>query len=170
MSVHFQDETRLGLITEGGRKITLKGVKPIGIKQYERKCFYLYGTVSPLTGRTFFVELPYLDGECCQIFMDEFGKSHREGLHILVWDRASCHTSGKLKCPPNVVLLPLPSASPELNPIERFWQDLKKVLKWRVFKDLDELKEELWKVLKTWSKERLKSLTLFPYLEDAINA
>lgn len=166
--LHFQDESRLGLITEGGRKITAKGIKPVGVKQFQRQNFYLYGTVTPLTGQSFFVELPYLDLECFQIFMDEFAKSHRKGLHIIVVDRASCHMSAKLKLPSNVVLLPLPPYSPELNPIERFWQELKRVLKWRLFDSLDNLKEDMWNILKHWPKRSIRQTTFYPFIQEAL--
>jgi len=33
-----------------GRMITLKGVKPIGKKQWKRGNFYIYGAVKPATG------------------------------------------------------------------------------------------------------------------------
>lgn len=43
----------MGLKTEPGRLITRKGVKPIGIMQWKRDNFYLYGLVEPLTGEHF---------------------------------------------------------------------------------------------------------------------
>lgn len=145
LTIHFQDETILGLITEGGRKITLRGVKPIGIKQYIRKSYILYGAIAPLTGQGFFLELPKLNSECFQLFLKKFGRSHRDGLHILVLDQAKFHTAQILKCPSNIVLLFIPPKSPELNAIERFWQELKKKLKWKRFENLDDLKEEVKK-------------------------
>ena len=45
-----QDETRLGLKTIQRRKITAKGVKPIGQVQWHREAMYLYGMVEPKTG------------------------------------------------------------------------------------------------------------------------
>lgn len=45
-----EDESRLGLRTEVGRLITVKGVKPLGTMQWKRENFYLYGLVEPLTG------------------------------------------------------------------------------------------------------------------------
>ncbi|GFE70303.1 hypothetical protein CFPU101_29130 [Chroococcus sp. FPU101] len=47
------DETRLGLQTIGGKKLTLKGVKPCGEKQWKFDYYYLYGLVEPKTGETF---------------------------------------------------------------------------------------------------------------------
>jgi hypothetical protein len=58
-----QDETRLGLKTITGRLITAKGVKPVGLSQWQRENFYLYGVVQPLSGYSFFYEFPYLNGE-----------------------------------------------------------------------------------------------------------
>ncbi|MEH2411615.1 hypothetical protein [Nostoc sp.] len=57
------DETRLGLKTITGRLITTPGVKPIGLSQWQRDNFYLYGVVEPLSGYSFFYEFSHLDGE-----------------------------------------------------------------------------------------------------------
>ena len=48
-----QDETRIGLKTISGRKITAKGVKPKGKVQWQFKATYLYGVVEPATGEHF---------------------------------------------------------------------------------------------------------------------
>jgi hypothetical protein len=48
-----EDETRIGLKTITGRKITASGVKPIGIHQWQFKATYLYGIIEPLTGASF---------------------------------------------------------------------------------------------------------------------
>lgn len=42
-----QDETRLGLKTLSGRKITSRGVKPVGKVQWKFQSTYLYGVVEP---------------------------------------------------------------------------------------------------------------------------
>ena len=39
------DETRLGLKTISGRKITARGIKPIGKVQWQYQATYLYGIV-----------------------------------------------------------------------------------------------------------------------------
>ena len=49
-----------------------------------------------------------------------------EGKHaVIVLDQAGWHTSKKLKVFNNLTLLPLPSASPELNPCEQIWKKLR---------------------------------------------
>ena len=45
------------------------------------------------------------------------------GAHaVLTFDNAGWHTTRKLQLPSNISLVPLPPASPELNPTENIWQ------------------------------------------------
>ena len=45
------------------------------------------------------------------------------GAHaIVIVDQAGWHFSKTLETPDNITLLPLPSKSPELNPVENIWQ------------------------------------------------
>ena len=58
--------------------------------------------------------------------MTEISLAVTPGAHaVLVFDQAGWHTSTALKVPPSVSLLPLPSHSPELNPVENVWQYLR---------------------------------------------
>ena len=54
VSYWYQDESRLGLKTINRRRITVRGIKPIGQVQWSFKADYLYGMVEPLTGGKFF--------------------------------------------------------------------------------------------------------------------
>ena len=71
------------------------------------------------------LQLPSLDTEMMQIFMDEFAKVDETSLHIILVDNASSHTTEKLRVGKNIVFIFLPANAPELNPIERFWKELK---------------------------------------------
>jgi len=55
-SVRFfcQDESREGLKTLTGQRITARGVKPVGQVRWTFKATYLYGVVEPATGEHFF--------------------------------------------------------------------------------------------------------------------
>jgi hypothetical protein len=44
---------------------------------------------------------------------------------VLVMDGAAWHMAGKLATPPNTSILPLPPHSPELNPVEQIWAQLR---------------------------------------------
>ena len=43
----------------------------------------------------------------------------------MVLDQAGWHGSGALRVPANITLAPLPPYSPDLNPVERVWLNLK---------------------------------------------
>jgi transposase len=53
-------------------------------------------------------------------------------------DNGNCHTAKSLVIADKVVCLFLPPYSPEINPIERLWQDVKAQLAWLVATALDE--------------------------------
>jgi transposase len=78
-----------------------------------------------LHGYPFVLELPYLNTVNVQIFLNEFAQYYPDTLNIVVMDNGSCHKAKSLIIPENIVCLFLPPYSPELNPIERLWQDVK---------------------------------------------
>jgi len=67
----------------------------------------------------------------------------------------------------NIRLIPQPAYSPELNPVEHIWDELReKYFQNRVFSSLDLLIEQLCQGLNDLADnpERLRSLTGFPHL------
>lgn len=61
-----------------------------------------------------------------EFFLKHFSRTIPEGKHaVLVVDQAGWHKALKLKIPRNISFLFLPPYSPELNPIEQVWQQLK---------------------------------------------
>ncbi len=163
----FQDESRFGLFTIKRRRITIKGVKPIGPMQHEFKSYYLYGVAEPITGDSFFLELPRLDTECFQVFLDHFAQYDPDSQHIVVMDRAGAHQGKKLRVPNNITMNFLPPYSPELNPIERLWQELKSQLAWDNFRSLDELADKVAQNINNLSMNQIKSITYYPYIQKA---
>ncbi len=70
--------------------------------------------------------LPYADTAAMQAFPGRFSETIAEDEHaVMVLDQAGWHGSNSLAVPANVTLVPLPSYSPELNPVERVWLYLK---------------------------------------------
>jgi transposase len=162
-----QDETRLGLIPIQRRKLTLKGVKPIGIVQYNRENYYLYGMIEPSSGESFFLELPQTNAEQFQIYLEEFAKSEKESLHVLFLDNGKFHKAKKLKFPENVLPIYFEPYAPELNPTERFWKDLKEKLANEVFESLEALQKRVAEELNNYSLAQIQSLTSYPYFINA---
>lgn len=168
--VFVQDESRFGLMPIIRRRITIKGVKPIQKVQHKFDNYYLYGAVEPISGDSFFLEMPNLNSDCFQIFLDEFHASYPDDFIIMPLDNGAFHKAKKLAIPDNIMLLFIPPYSPELNPIERLWQDIKDQISCSLYETLDELKEAVAEVLRRYSYLDIASLTGYQYIVDAANA
>jgi DDE superfamily endonuclease len=162
-----QDESRLGLHLPGGRRLTLPGVKPLKVMAPLYQYYWLYAAVEPTTGDACWLELPRLDSTCFQVFLEHFGRQYTDSLNLLVLDNAPAHVAKALVIPANVVLIPLPPYCPELNPIERLWQDLKGRLTGlaaTVRCSLSAMREVVEGFIRAYSPQQLASLTGYPYL------
>ena len=138
------------------KRITLPGIKPIAEINYRYESVYLYGGVEPVTGEGFFLELSHLTADCFQLFMDKFSQAFSESLNLLVLDNGRFHHAKLLEIPENVVLLFLPPYSPELNPIQRLWQDLKAKLFAQTYKTLEDMQQKRNFTCKHKNRKNLK--------------
>lgn len=149
----------------------MKGVRPLISSEIKREYEYLFGLIEPLTGQNFMMELPGLDTEMMQIFMDEFAIQDEQSLHIILLDNASSHTTEKLKIRENIVFIFFPANAPELNPIERFWKEFKDWLSDYEPETMKEVSQLVGEGLKSFSEKAISSITSFAYLMTAwVNA
>ena len=128
--------------------------------------------MQPNTGENFVLELPATDHDCLQVFLDQFAsptRRKRARCRCSSWTTA-VRTVPRRCAGPRVVPLFLPSYCPELNPIERWWQELKTALSNTLYGTLEALRARLDAELATWNHgaERMASLTGYPYLIDAL--
>lgn len=158
------DETRLGLITSLGRRITLPGVRPVARIQRVFENYYIYGAVGIPDGRNLFFEFPRMNTDSFQNFIEIFSEEFPDSMNILLIDNAGIHKAKRLVIPQNIRLIFLPAYSPELNPIERFWQHIKRDIKGKIFSVLQEMKDYVADILKKCSEETIASLTGFSYI------
>ncbi len=149
------------------RRITARGVQPLLPSAYRFESLYLYGAVEPLTGASFFLELPLLNTQGFQLFLDHFAATDPTSFHLLLLDNGAFHKARALRTPPNIGLVFFPPYTPELNPIERVWRDLKDWLAQYQPTSLNELSQLLCTRLRDYSSATLRSLTGFPYLLSA---
>lgn len=167
----LEDEARLGLHESMTRRcLTAFGVKPLQPVLPRYKYYWLFGAVEPRTGESLFLEMPALDTACFQAYLNEFSLAYPDSLNLLVIDGAPAHIAKDLKIPKNVLLIRLPPYSPELNPMERVWQDLRKCLGSALPPDLAALKERVATALLAYSNETLASITGYPYLQNIFSA
>ena len=130
---------RLGQKNPRTRRWARRGTRPQALTDLRTKSAYLFGAICPEAGTGAALVMPRADTEAMQHHLDEIGRCVAPGTHaILVLDQAGWHTTGKLRLPENLSLLPLPPKSPELNPAENVWQFLRQTkLSNRIFDDYE---------------------------------
>ena len=164
-----QDETRYGLLPVANRRITLSGIKPVAEIEYSFTSMSLYGAVDPQNGDHFFLEFPHLNADCFQIFINQFSTQFSESLNVMVLDNGRFHQAKKLEIPDNVILLFLPPYSPELNPIERLWQDLKAKLFCQADDTIEAMQKKITEIIHAYSTTTIAKITGFSFFVKTDN-
>ncbi len=95
------------------------------------------------------MELPYCNGDNFQIFLNELSKKNPQEFKVVVLDNGAFHKGKSLAIPDNIALLFLPPYSPELNPAELVWLNMKRKTTNLIFKTIEELKIEIDKIVET---------------------
>ena len=101
---------------------------------------YIFGAICPKDGKGAALVMPRGDTEA-NIHLAEIATQIAAGAHAaLLVDQAGWHLSGSLIVPPNITLIPLPAACPELHPQENVWQFMRdNWLSNRIFNSFDEI-------------------------------
>jgi hypothetical protein len=114
-----------------------------------------------------FLILPAAHKECFQIFLDTLAKEYPRSHLLLFVDGAGNHISGDLVIPSNITLSHLPAYSPELNPQENIWDEIReKVFKNYALKSMDAVYDKLEEAAPYIERNRkvVKSIASFPYI------
>lgn len=164
MGVQFfvQDEVRIGLITSLGRKITCAGVKPVGRYLHKFKFKYIFGGFNVNTGDSVFLEADSANTRFFEEFLRIVSNEDPLVLKVIILDNAAYHKSKSLKIPHNVMLYFLPPYSPELNPSERAWQELRRKFKGIVYKEIVKLLDDVSQFLASWNRNLIRQTVGFP--------
>ena len=163
----FQDEARFGRINDPRRCWAPPGVRPEVGMQIVREYTYAFGAVSPHDGALVSLILPVVTAEAMSIFLAEVAQRHPEDSILMVLDGAGWHRASTLVVPENMRLLPLPPYSPQLNPTEHIWDEVRE--KWfanTVFDALDGVEDRLEEslVYLEQNKSLIASITGFDWI------
>lgn len=121
----FQDEAGFGRINKPKRCWCRQDIRPTVPCHHIREYRYVYGAVSPLDGELFTLIMPYTNTECMNVFLNELSEQYAHDHILLIIDNAAWHRSSSLIVPDNIELYPLLPYTPELNPIEQIWEELR---------------------------------------------
>lgn len=167
----FQDEARFGRMVRIKRCWSPAPFRPVVNNGYEREFVYAYGAVSPKQGTLDWMICREMNTARMGQFLTQVSQAHCTEFLIMVVDGASSHISKDLLIPENIRLLRLPSYSPELNPQEHVWDELReKEFPNRVFGHLDAVTAQLEHGLKRLASDQtsLRSLTNWPWIHSLI--
>lgn len=171
IKIMFQDEARFGLISDIRRCWCPRPIRPLCSAIVSQEYSYAYAAVSIEDGETNSLILPYVNTDCMQIFIDDVALRHPEDRILMVMDNAGWHKTKSLKIPCNIKFAYLPSYSPELNPVEHIWDDLReKSFHNRIFDCFDSFENHLEKSLLDLenNKERVHSIVSWPWIINAL--
>lgn len=144
-----------------------RGSRPRAPRDQRYDWAYLFGAVCPARDAGAALVLPVANGEAMNLHLTEISRNVTPGRHaVVLLDGAGWHqTGGKLNMPDNISLLKLPAYSPELNPVENIWQDLRQNrLSNRVFDSYDAIVDaccDAWNAL-TAEPGRIQSIATRP--------
>lgn len=158
---------RYGTRTELGKRWTACGIRPRGEQIIGYEYGYLSVALNPATGELFALLLPDMTVESFQAFLDEFVRFVGEQTFVrLITDGAAAHRSTRLKVSEELTIEHLPPYSPELNPVERLFKELRQPLKNRVFESLEAIEQAVTEAIEPFISDgsRVKKLTFYSWL------
>lgn len=156
----FYDEAGFGRINKPKYCWCKKGIRPNVPCHHIREYRYTYGAVEPLTGESFFLILPYCNTICMNVFLRELSRAYPNDRLILVGDRASWHRAKALEIPDNIRFVFLPPATPEMNPIEQIWKEIRKRgFRNEIFKSLNKVIIRLSDTINSLTPSVIQSIT-----------
>jgi transposase len=163
----FEDEARFGRISDPRRCWAPPGVRPEVSTQFVREYEYAFAAVSPQDGLLDTLVLPTVNTEALSIFLAEVSRPHATEFIVMVLDGAGWHKARRLLVPAHMRLLFLPPWSPQLNPVEHVWDEVRE--KWfanRVFDNIHAVEEQLIVALKILEEDatRVASLAGFDWI------
>jgi len=192
----FEDEASFGRISEPKYCWCRRGVRPSVPCQRVREYRTMYGAVEPATGEFFYVieekEKPPKSkrgrpkkGEHAQsakpkpkqkgkksremnAFMQKLATAYPNDQIVLVMDNAWWHKSQYTKVPEGVTLAFIPPSTPEMNPIEQIWREIRtRGFGNRYFRSITEVEKQLRETIDALPPATIRSITQRDWIVNA---
>lgn len=95
-----------------------------------------------------------------QVFLNQLQSTFSDEIIVLVCDGAAWHKSGILRVPDQITILHIPPYTPEMNPIEQIWHELRtKGFRNEVFSTLEKVVDRLCETINHLSNDTVMSVT-----------
>ena len=156
----FEDEARFGRINDLAHCWCPKGVRPVVPRHLVREFVYAFGAVDPIGGEKCFITAPYCNTVWTSEFLKILSEKFKNDYILMCTDGASWHKSKNLIIPDNIRLFFLPAYTPEMNPTEQIWKEIRKDdFKNVLFQSLKKVEDKLCDSIVNLSEIVIKSVT-----------
>ena len=115
--------------------------------------------------------MPYANTDCMNVFLRELSSAYPDDYILLLLDNAAWHRSATMEIPSNIELCPLLPYTPELNPIEMIWDEVReKGFRNEIFRSLEAVIDRLCETVSALCDEpdRIASITKRKWLYKAL--
>jgi transposase len=164
IKLFFQDEMRFGLISNYRRSWSQVGERTVIANQQEFSNRYLYSAIDPITGDNFqYIGFSDVNASVTKKFLEALQEEYKDFHIIMVWDNAPFHRKQELHEMNGITPIFLPPYSPELNPVERFYGEIRKVTANRIFKDIYIQQSTIEQEVARWMNDKIKTIKLCSY-------
>lgn len=170
--IYFCDEMRSGTRTQCKTRWSTKGHRPCCRMKLGYEFCYLYAALCPWTGHLIALILPDMSKASfclfCSYFSEQVKHSDAHQPVLLIADKAGSHQK-QVCLKTGIALQHLPTACPELNPVERLFEELRQQMSNQVYGTMEQVEEHLSSILQTYFRypQQIIQLCHYPYLRTA---
>jgi putative transposase len=155
----FFDEAAFGRISEPSYCWCPLGVRPIVPCQRIREYVHVYGAFDPIYGDNCCLITPTCNTDWTNEYLRQLSLEFKNDIIVLCGDGASWHTSDKIVIPENILMIQIPPATPEMNPSEQMWKEIRKSgFKNTAFCSIKKVVDKLCDVIVNISDDVVKSV------------
>lgn len=128
---------------------------------------YLFSAIDPVRGESFhLMGIDGMDSIAMHVFLGELKKQHPYEHVFVVVDNAPCHRPAWVRDISGLTVIFLPPYSPQLNPPERFFEEMRRATANRVHENIEAIETLLEEAIKRWADdtEAMKQLLGYEWI------
>ena len=167
----FQDEARFGRMSRPRRGWAPVGTRPMMLNGCEREFTRVYGAVSPVEGTPDYCLCAKMNPAAMGGFLKQASQQYPDEYLPMVVEGASSHKAKALEGRSNIAPIALPGYSPQLNPQENVWDEIReKNFPNRVYDRMAAVRDQLVKGLAGFAaaSAAVSSLTAWPWIRSIL--